>query len=141
MSSLCIPITSTALALTCFSQGLFAGTCTVPGSHPRIQAAVNDPACSQIELADQSFFEFLDIDRSLSLSGPLGANATVVGSVMLSGEDTDVSLNEFRITSGCPDGALRILDGAIATASGMHIEWNAGTSCVAGLIFIDGFEE
>lgn len=127
-------------ALGGFSEPARAGACTVPGTHPSIQAAVDDPACSDIELSNQSYFELLDIDRSLSLFGPPAGDATVIGQVNVSGGATMAILNDFRIESGCANGALRIFGGARMTGSGMQVAHISGTPCGVELIFEDGFE-
>lgn len=127
-------------ALCGFSEPAWSGNCTVPGTHPTIQAAVDDPGCSDIGLSDQTYFELLAIDRSLSLFGPSGGAATVIGQVNVTGGATIAMLDDFRIESGCADGALRLFGGARITVSGMQVAHVSGTPCVLGFIFEDGFE-
>lgn len=46
-----------------------AATCTVPGTHATIQAAVNDSSCSIINVAPGPYSENVTINRSLVLNG------------------------------------------------------------------------
>jgi hypothetical protein len=43
--------------------------CTVPGSHPTIQSAVNDPTCATINVAAGTYNEQVQINRTLTLRG------------------------------------------------------------------------
>ena len=54
-------------------------TCTVPGSHPTIQAAVDDVACESIALTATDYAETVIVTRSLTLTG---------GPLILHGEPT-----------------------------------------------------
>ena len=129
-----------AFALALVPCQVLAGVCTVPGSHASIQAAVDDPACADIELANQNYFELLEIDRSLSLSGPMGGSATVVGQVEVTGSTTLAMLSDFRVEGGCPDGVLLVTGDSQATASGLRVFYDAGSGCAMDLFYRDGFE-
>jgi hypothetical protein len=129
-----------AFALALVPRYALADVCTVPGTHVSIQAAVDDPACADIELANQNYFELLEIDRSLSLSGAMGGSATVVGQIEVTGSTTLAMLSDFHVEGGCPEGVLRVTGGSQATASWLQVVYDAGSDCVVNLIFRDGFE-
>lgn len=130
-----------ALALAVYPHFAFAGTCAVPGTHSSIQAAVDDLACSDIELASQDYFELLVIDRSLALAGPVGGTAAILGQVSVSGGSTLAMLSDFRVEGGCPDGVLRVTGGGQATAARMQVVVDPGSECAADLLQRDGFED
>jgi hypothetical protein len=97
-----------AVALTLLTFGASeakAATCTVPGSHATIQAAVNDPACSNINVAPGVYDEQVKVTRS---------NVTITGS----GQDitsirpTAVNANSASLFSGAPIAAIVLVDGA-----------------------------
>ena len=81
------------------------GPCSVPGDQPTIQAAVDNVACTTINLATQVFSEEVVITRSLTLNGngatidgggvnrPLEIDATGTGGV-------SVSLSNLSLTNG-----------------------------------------
>lgn len=123
------------------STPVFAGVCSVPGTHSTIQAAIDDVGCSDIQLTNQSYFELLQIDRSLTLSGVQDGSAQVIGQVSLIGGTTVASLNDFRIESGCPGGALHVSGGAQVSVSDMEVAWASGTPCLADVVFSGGFED
>jgi hypothetical protein len=51
-----------------------AATCTVPGTYPSIQAAVNDATCSTINVLPGAYVENVIINRSLTLNGAQAGN-------------------------------------------------------------------
>ena len=137
------PLLVAALVLTFIiwpASTIAGGSCTVPGDYPNIQAAVDDNACVDIQLLDQTYTELLTIHRQLSITGGVGGMTEVVGQVSVTGEFVIAMLTDFRIESSCPDGALRVTGGAQATASGMQVVWSSGSSCSGLLDFEDGFE-
>lgn len=117
-----------------------AGNCTVPGTHPTIQAAVDDPGCGIIDLSPQDYFEHLDIDRGLTLAGPSSGGAVIRGQVVVGSAATMVAFNNLRIQSGCVTGTLRVLAGGQMSASGLEVAFTGPDSCLPGLILDDGFE-
>ncbi len=54
-----------------------APDCAVPGEYPTIQAAIDDVACSNVNVAAGTFSEGLAISRSVVISGA-GSGATFV---------------------------------------------------------------
>ncbi|MDQ4005568.1 MAG: hypothetical protein M3135_04605, partial [Actinomycetota bacterium] len=82
-------------------------TCQVPsGTYPTIQDAVNDPNCTTIELAGQTFNEDVMIDRSVTILGE-GSAATVIDgtgsnpTVQLStGSPRTLSMSGLTVTGG-----------------------------------------
>lgn len=123
------------------SQIAMAGDCTIPGSHPTIQAAIDDHLCTEITLAAQTTYtEHLHINRSLQLGGPPEGGATVQGQINLTGPMTVALLTNFRIESGCSSGTLRVSDGAQMNGSGLHMLFSQLFPCIADLFISDGFE-
>ena len=70
-----VPLMLVALWLA--PPGRAAAPCTVPGSHPTIQAAVDDPTCDPINVGSGTFHEDLFIDRSVRVVGA-GTGTTIV---------------------------------------------------------------
>lgn len=52
-------------------------SCTVPGSHGTIQAAVNDPTCAAVNVASGTFMENVVVSRNVIVQGS-GINSTIV---------------------------------------------------------------
>lgn len=129
-----------AVASLGFASVGAAGNCTVPGTHPTIQAAIDDPGCATIDLLPQTYFEHLEIDRSLTLAGPPGNGAMVQGQVNLTGISTVVALSDFSIVSGCESGTLRVVGGSEMTGSGLSVLFSSSEPCAPGLLYLDGFE-
>ena len=88
-----------------------AATCTVPGTHATIQAAVNDTACSNINVAPGVYDEQVTVMRH---------NVTITGS----GEDitsirpTTVTANATSLFSGAPIAAIVL----VSNAGGVTVE-------------------
>lgn len=129
------------LCLATPSARVAAGVCTVPGTHDSIQAAENDPGCNDIQIFNQTYFELIEIDRDLNLSGPAGGSAEINGRLDVSGTGTMAALEEFGIATSCADGGLRVSGGAQVTGTRLRVTFNPRASCLAGLIFRQGFEE
>jgi hypothetical protein len=131
-----------SLVLLGASAPALAQTCTVPGSHATIQAAVDDPACATINLSAQTFVESIVIRRTLTLSGAAGGNAVVAGLVMAIGSGSEVSLDTLRVENGCTPDALRASAGARIVGTDLQVEHSEGLGCpqTADTIFADGFE-
>ena len=56
-----------------------ATTCNVPSAtYPSIQSAINDTACTQIQLADATFNENVTINRSVTVEGVTNTTGTTV---------------------------------------------------------------
>ncbi len=60
-----------ALLLPALASPALAGVCTVPGSHATIQEAIDDPLCTTINLAVQTYAESISIPRSFMASTSL----------------------------------------------------------------------
>jgi hypothetical protein len=74
---------------TIFMPGeALAATCTVPGSHPTIQAAVNDGSCSTINVGPGVYPENVMIPRSLTLNGAQAGNPVAGRTFFGPGEST-----------------------------------------------------
>ena len=117
-----------------------AGVCTVPGSHATIQEAIDDPACTTINLAVQTYPESINIPRSLILAGPGGGGAIVEGLVRVVGAGTVVDLNDLAVQNGCLENAMLVLGGAEVNGTNLTVERSAALPCPPSFIFSDGFE-
>lgn len=117
-----------------------AGACSVPGSHSSIQFAIDDVECTEIALAEQEYFENLEIHRSVALIGPGGSIATLAGQVLLTGNATVATLAHIGVISQCAGGSVRILGGAQVRMLGSEIHYSSRVTCSTGPIFADGFE-
>jgi len=117
-------------------QTLEAATCQVPSSsHPTIQDAIDDPSCSELVLAAQTFTESLLIDRDLTVDGAGSTETRIEGQVEVS--NGTVLLQQIQVSS--PTGAATE---ALWTHSGARVSGfdlvvvNGGTVP----LFADGFE-
>ncbi len=123
------------------SPPLLAQTCTVPGSHLRIQAAIYDPTCTTITLAAQTYAESLEVFRSVSLAGPAAGGAVIQGQIRAVGSTTQVTLQDLQVENGCTPNALLPVDGAWITGVNLRVEQSVAQPCPPSpLIFRDGFE-
>ena len=128
-----------ALAVLCASTA-FADVCSVPSvPHPVIQAAVDDAACTEIVLAAQVFAESVAVSRSLLLRGDSSATTVIEGRVTVTGDTTEVTLQDLQVDAGgCFSVALDVRGGAQVTSQQDVVVINAaGGECP---IFLDGFE-
>ena len=117
-----------------------AGVCTVPGTHALVQLAIDDPACGQIQLADQTYDESITIDRSLTLAGPAGGDAILSGRVGALGAGVLAAVLDLAVETSCSP-ALLARSGARIDGSGLTVLRSAAFPCSPGLpIFADGFE-
>lgn len=140
-------IRSLVLSVTVFIfwvSGAGAAVCTVPsGTHPTIQAAVDDAGCTEVTLAAQTFFESVSVDRSLAISGASTATTIVEGRFEVTGAATAIALSEMTIdaaapsVAGCFREALDVSGGAQLTGNALVVVNRDGDAC---LIFGDGFE-
>lgn len=118
--------------------GVRAADCPVPtGTHPTIQSAVDDPACTSIELSAQTFLENITIDRDLAVAGESTASSIVVGRIVISGSTSAVSMADLTV-SGCFLKALDVSDGASLTGTNLVVVNGIADACP---IFGDGFED
>jgi pectin methylesterase-like acyl-CoA thioesterase len=121
-----------------------AAVCTVPSpSHPTIQAAVDDVACTEIVVAAGTYVESVEIQRSLSMTGDSASTTVIEGRVSATGAGVELTLDELKVDAGASSvaGCFPIaveIDGGAALTSNNLIAVNAdGDAC---LIFRDGFE-
>ena len=85
---------------TSFMPGeALAVTCTVPGSHPTIQAAVNDGSCSTINVAPGTYPENVIIPRSLILNGAQAGNPVAL---RVSGGPLESTVKGVAISGNVP---------------------------------------
>lgn len=113
--------------------------CSVPGTYPTIQEAVDDLACTQVDLADQTYAESVLIPRSLTVAGT-GASI-IEGRVLALGLGTQLDLVDLTIQNGCSPEALEVERGAQAQGTNLTVVRSGALPCpaFAGL-FADGFE-
>lgn len=85
-----------------------AATCTVPIPYATIQAAVNDPTCSIINVAPGPYLENVTIARNLTLNGAQAGNSvagrvsggpleSTVNGVILSGNTAVITINASSV--------------------------------------------
>jgi len=129
-------VIAAALALLAPGTSARAATCTVPsGAHPTIQAAVDDPVCTEIEVAAGLYEESPVIDRHLSLAGASSATTTIGGQVEVDGAAVDLADLTIVGGGGGFSEALWAHSGAEVSAADVLV--------VAGgapAFFADGFE-
>ena len=124
--------------------GARAAPCPVPtGTHPTIQAAVDDAGCTEIELGSQVYIESVTIDRTLEVSGVSAAVTTIAGRVSVEGPSTVATLSELTVdgslpaVAGCFVEAVDVGGGARMLGSNIVVVNGDGDAC---LLFGDGFE-
>lgn len=122
----------------------WAGPCSVPsGSHPTIQAAVDDLACTEIGLQGQVYEEAIVIGRSLAISGVSSATTVIVGQVRVEGGSSVVTMADLKVdasnaaAAGCFNNAVLADGGARLVGSNLAVLNATGAACV---LFSDGFE-
>ena len=118
----------------------YAGTCSVPGTHATIQQAADDTNCTQIDLSGQTYYEILNITRSVGLSGPGAGQAVLIGQLSLEGASTVATVSDISVRSSCPDGAVRVIGGANLISVDMQAKWQGAVPCTNDLTLFDGFE-
>ncbi len=122
-------------------------TCAVPSQRPTIQAALDDPICSTIQVAGGTYHEILSVSRSTIMigSGPpvIRGNIGVRGGVTFSIENFQIQPYSNAIQRPLCAG-LAVIEGAVAYPNQTVILEVAGSgSCLnarGDLIFADGFE-
>lgn len=131
-------IACSVLAAPCFAQ-----TCTPPSaSHPTLQQAIDDPACTTVSLGAQAYAEFINISRSLALVGTGPGASTVDGPITVTGATTQVSFSAVGIRNGCAVPGLQINAGARVSTTNVSVA-PAAIACpgLPNFLFKDGFEE
>jgi hypothetical protein len=113
------------------------------GPYPTIQSAVDNPACTDIVLAAQSFEESVSISRDLELRGASSSTTVIEGQLTVLGGTTQVALEDLTIdgsasgVAGSFTEALLVEGGAEVNGQGIVV-LNSATDLLA--IFADGFE-
>ncbi|MEE4273918.1 MAG: hypothetical protein V2I67_19730 [Thermoanaerobaculales bacterium] len=122
-----------------------AAPCPVPtGSHPTIQAAVDDPGCTEITLGSQIYVQDVTIDRTLGLSGVSSSATVIAGRVAIEGASAVVTLAELSVdgshqaVAGCFVEAVDVGGGARMLGSNIVVVNSDGDAC---LLFGDDFED
>lgn len=115
------------------SDAARAVTCTVPGTHGTLAAAIQDTNCTTIQLAARVYSGDQTINRSLMLWGPTTGGTEIRGNVSVLANAV-VDLRDLKISSLGPDQTLLVTNGASVTSSGVTVD------CCEGLLFSDGFE-
>ena len=121
-----------AVVLAIGSDTTWAAPCTVPGSHPTIQAAVNDVSCDPITVAPGSYPENVVIPRSLTLNGAQAGNSYVT---RVSGGPL-----ESTVSGVTPVGssATITISAADVTVDGFTLKNNTNTTGAAHGIMVTG---
>ena len=121
-----------------------ADVCQVPSAaYATVQAAVDAPSCTAIDLADQTFAESVTIPRDLALRGISSATTVIEGRVEVRGAATRVVVEDLKVdgsalsVAGCFAEALVVEDGAQLDANRFTVVNSDGEGC---LLFADGFE-
>lgn len=122
-----------------------ASICAVPSQYAKIQAAVNAPECSTIDVAPGVYTEVLAVSRTLTIRGPGPGSSVLAGPLSVSGPGTEVSLESFVIDTtgpltGCYPFALEVRDGAVVYSAAITVSHGAGPPVGPCIIFSDGFE-
>ena len=134
---------SLVMVLLCASMA-FAVVCQVPsGPYPTIQAAVDNPVCTEIELAAQTFEESVVISRDLEMRGVSTTTTVIEGQVTVQGGSTQVAIEDLTVDGSAPGvggsftEALLVEGGA--EVNGLRIVVLNATEDPSA-IFSDGFE-
>lgn len=115
-----------AAALT-FHATTWAATCSVPSpTYPTIQSAVDDPACTTIDVAPGVYSENVTISRSLTLNGAQTAQPVAGRTSGGPAESTVVGAN--------PNGSpVFLIDAASVTIDGFTIKNAVSTNTATGV--------
>ncbi len=119
-------LVSASLAATAINAS--AATCSVPSAgYPTIQAAVDDPTCSIINVAPGAYVENVTITRSLTLNGAQAGLSTA--------GRTSAGPAESTVIGGNPTGpsAVFVIDGPTVTLDGFSIENSVTTGAATGV--------
>ncbi len=137
-----IPVILISLAVASSGGAAFAQpNCTVPGSHATIQAAVDNPACLTIQLANQNYNESVNIPRPLDLIGPGAGTAVIRGLLRVAGTGTLVDvLQGVRVENNCVYAGVRAEAGGQMNATAFEAVRSTAFPCPLNAIFSDGFE-
>jgi hypothetical protein len=115
---------------------------TDPGDYATIQEAIDDPVCTDVQLADQTFTESVLITRDLTVGGPGGGATLVQGRVHVAGAGTQVVLHDLQVQSSCIQPTLHVRAGAEVDGDVVEVVASSAAPCPAPphVMFWDGFE-
>ncbi len=105
-----------------------AATCSVPSAgYPTIQAAVNDPTCSIINVAPGVYLENVTVTRSVTLNGAQAGQ-------LIAGR-TSAGPAESTVIGGNPTGpsAVFMIDAASVTVDGFSMKNSVATGPAMGV--------
>lgn len=128
---------------TLLTPTTYALTCTVPGDHATIQAAVNDFSCDSVEVGAGTFNENISITRAIIINGSGIGSTTIDGGGLDSVFDIsaaiDVHLQNMTIMNGAGDfgGGVKIVDSTV-TIDSVHIQRNVANQSGGGIYNNDG---
>ncbi len=121
-----------------------AAVCNVPSaSHPTIQAAVADLACTEVVVAAGTYVESVDVDRTLEITGASSSTTVVEGRITATGAGVELALDSLTVdastpsVAGCFWEAIDVSGGAAMTSTDLVAINGDGEAC---LIFGNGFE-
>lgn len=113
--------------------------CSAPGSHPTVQAAVDDVDCTEVALAPGPYLESVQVPRSLVIAGAAAGGTVIQGRITATGGGTVVELVALRVENACTPAALVALQGARVDGFELEVVRWTGHPC-PDEIFADGFE-
>ncbi|HEX4953137.1 MAG TPA: hypothetical protein VF017_07055 [Thermoanaerobaculia bacterium] len=113
--------------------------CNVPGSHATVQAAVDNPSCTEVVLGSRRYRESVLVNRTVVLSGPVSGAALLSGSLSATGAGTVVTVSHLAVASSCEGPAVQAMAGARIVGTGVVVLRPDSLPC-PGPLFADGFE-
>lgn len=134
-------------AVLALAPPVLAQSCSVPGTHATIQAAIDAGAgvCDTISVGAGTFVENLSINRSLTINGA-GKTSTIIDGnnagrgVTIDGNGIVVHLNNLRVTKGnatsAPTnrngGGVLVTGGATLHGENLQIDNNIASTAAQG---------
>lgn len=138
------PLVLSPLLLLFCSTTAIAAVCNVPsGSHPTIQGALDDPACTEVVIAAGAYVESLTVDRTLDITGASSSTTVIEGQVVATGTGVSLTLDSLKVDASAPSAAgcypevVDVSGGAALTSNDLVAINGDGDACV---LFRDGFE-
>jgi hypothetical protein len=118
-----------ALLVTAAAVSARADTCSVPtAGYPTIQAAVDDPTCSTINVAPGVYTENVSVTRSVTINGAQAGQPTA-GRV--SGGPSESTVVGANATGSQP---VFLIDAASTTIDGFTIKNSVATGAATGML-------
>ena len=127
----------TALLATCLGLALAspgtAQTCDVPAEYSTIQSAIDDQACSVVDVAAGFYTEALAFTRSVTVLGAAGGTTVLRDAPLVAtGSDVDVLLDSLRLENGCQPESLLSSGGATIDAVDVTVAYSSSFGCDRG---------